>query len=125
MEAGELPEEGARREVQEEAGLEPDGDLELVGAYPMFLYGHDVLQLSYRGRVAGAGGVVLSAEHTGARWVRPADLRQLLTDEPSRRSPAPTCTSEPSWATSESISSATFAASAPRSARRRRPPSAN
>jgi 8-oxo-dGTP pyrophosphatase MutT (NUDIX family) len=46
VEPGELPEDGARRELREEAGVEIDGELELVGAYPMFVYGTDTLQLS-------------------------------------------------------------------------------
>src|SRR6478609_5205799 len=62
VEPAELPEDGARRELLEESGLEIDGELELVGAYPIWVYGGDCLQLSYRGRVAG-GDVVVSDEH--------------------------------------------------------------
>jgi 8-oxo-dGTP diphosphatase len=80
VEPGELPEEGARRELLEESGVQIDGDLEIVGCYPMFIYGHDTLQLSYRGRVA-AGEVTISHEHDGARWVRAIDMRALLTDD--------------------------------------------
>jgi mutator protein MutT len=81
VEAGELPEEGARRELREEAGIEIDGELELVGCYPLHVYGHDFLQLSFRGRVAGDGGVVISEEHEGEQWVRPGDLLAMLTDD--------------------------------------------
>ena len=80
VEAGELPEEGARRELREEAGLGIVGELELVGAYPMFIYGHDTLQLSYRG-VAASGEPQVSAEHDGARWVDPVQMRAALTDD--------------------------------------------
>jgi len=80
VERGELPEVAARRELVEEAGLDIDGDLELVGAYPIWVYGGDCLQLSYRGRIAD-GEVVVSEEHDGARWVDPLDMRGLLTDE--------------------------------------------
>jgi 8-oxo-dGTP diphosphatase len=76
----ELPEVAARRELLEESGLEIDGELELVGAYPMWVYGGDCLQLSYRGRVAD-GDVVVSHEHDGARWADPVELRATLTDE--------------------------------------------
>jgi 8-oxo-dGTP pyrophosphatase MutT (NUDIX family) len=83
VERGELPEDAARRELREESGLEIDGDLELVGAYPIWVYGGDCLQLSYRGRLADDGtvDVVLSEEHDGAQWVDPAGMRRLLTDE--------------------------------------------
>lgn len=80
VERGELPEEGARRELLEESGLRIDGDLELVGAYPMWVYGGDCLQLSYRGRVVD-DEVVVSHEHDGARWVDPVATRSQLTDE--------------------------------------------
>lgn len=80
VERGELPEVAARRELAEETGLEIEGELELVGAYPMWVYGGDCLQLSYRGRVAD-GGVVVSHEHEAARWVDPARTRAGLTDE--------------------------------------------
>ena len=77
---GELPEDAARRELFEECGLRIDGELELVGVYPIFVYGHDALSVSYRGRVAD-GDVALSAEHDGEQWVDATDMRLLLTDE--------------------------------------------
>ena len=79
VEDGETPEEGARRELAEEAGISIDGELELVGAYPMEVYGGHWLQLSYRGRAAD-GEVVVSDEHDGARWVDPRRMRATLTD---------------------------------------------
>ena len=79
-ERGELPEETARRELQEETGLEVDGELELVGVFPMFVYGRDALQVTFRCRVAD-GDVVLSPEHDGARWVDPVEMRAVLTDD--------------------------------------------
>ena len=81
VEHGELPEDGARRELFEESGFEIDGDLEIVGCYPMRVYGYDVLQISYRGRVAEGSEAVISHEHDGARWVKASDMRALLTDE--------------------------------------------
>ena len=80
VEPGELPEEGARRELLEESGVRIDGDLEIIGCYPMRVYGYDTLQISYRGRVA-AGDVTVSHEHDGARWAKASDMRALLTDE--------------------------------------------
>jgi 8-oxo-dGTP pyrophosphatase MutT (NUDIX family) len=81
VERGELPEDGARRELREEAGIEIEGELELIGAYPMHVYGLDMLQLSYRGRAADAADVTISHEHVGARWVRPQDMQALLTED--------------------------------------------
>jgi 8-oxo-dGTP diphosphatase len=80
VERDELPEETARREFQEETGLDLVGDLELVGAYPIWVYGGDCLQLSYRAR-AGDGEAAVSDEHSAARWVDPVQMRALLTDE--------------------------------------------
>jgi len=80
VEQDEDPEAAARRELFEESGLEIDGDLELIGCYRMFIYGHDVLQLSFRGTVAERD-VAISHEHTGARWVKARDMQALLTDE--------------------------------------------
>jgi 8-oxo-dGTP pyrophosphatase MutT (NUDIX family) len=81
VEHGELPEEGARRELQEEAGVQIDGELEIIGCYPMHVYGYDTLAISYRGRVAEGAEAVVSHEHDGARWVKATDMRSLLTDE--------------------------------------------
>jgi 8-oxo-dGTP diphosphatase len=81
IERDELPEDGARRELLEEAGIEIEGELELVGAYPIHVYGVDMVQLSYRGRVADDVEVTISHEHDGARWVRPQDMRALLSDD--------------------------------------------
>ena len=81
VEPGELPEDGARRELAEEAGIEIDGELELVGCYPMHVYGYDMLQISYRGRVAADASVVISHEHDSSQWVKASDMRALLTDE--------------------------------------------
>ena len=80
VERDELPEDGARRELLEEAGIEIEGDLEMIGAYPIHVYGVDMLQLSYRGRVATDAEVTISHEHDGARWVRPQDMRALLSE---------------------------------------------
>jgi len=81
VEPGELPEAGARRELVEEAGIEIDGELELVGCYPMHMYGYDMLTLSYRGVVAENSSVAISHEHDDAQWVKASDMRLLLTDD--------------------------------------------
>jgi 8-oxo-dGTP pyrophosphatase MutT (NUDIX family) len=81
VEHGELPEDGARRELLEESGLEIDGELEIVGCYPMRVYGYDTLQISYRGRVVDGVDAVVSHEHDGLRWAKASDMRALLTQE--------------------------------------------
>jgi 8-oxo-dGTP pyrophosphatase MutT (NUDIX family) len=81
VEHGELPEDGARRELLEESGLEIEGELEIIGCYPMRVYGYDTLQISYRGRVRDGADAVVSHEHDGLRWVKASDMRALLTDE--------------------------------------------
>jgi mutator protein MutT len=80
VEPGELPEEGARRELAEEAGVTV-GELEIIGCYPMHVYGYDMLQISYRAQIVGDTAVVISHEHDGERWVKASDMRALLTDE--------------------------------------------
>ena len=66
-------------ELFEETGLELAEELELVGAYPIWVYGHDVLQLSYRARVRD-GDVAISHEHSGAHWIDPSQMRQNMND---------------------------------------------
>lgn len=79
VEWGELPEDAARRELVEESGLGLVGDLELVGAYPIRVYGGDCLQLSYRAP-ASDGEVIVSDAHSAARWVDPVRMRTTMTD---------------------------------------------
>jgi len=81
VEHGELPEDGARRELLEESGLEIDADLEIIGCYPIRVYGHDVLQISYRGAISSTCEAVISHEHDGFRWVKASDMRDMLSDE--------------------------------------------
>jgi 8-oxo-dGTP pyrophosphatase MutT (NUDIX family) len=78
-EEDESPEECARREVLEETGLTIEGDLEVVGAYIMWVYGRNVVSISYRGEAVG--DVVVSNEHTAFRWVDPVRWRGTMTDE--------------------------------------------
>ncbi|MFP5320264.1 MAG: NUDIX hydrolase [Acidimicrobiia bacterium] len=76
----ELPEVAARRELIEETGLDVDGDLEIVGAYPIWVYGGDCLQISYRGKVVD-GDPIISHEHSDARWTDPVKWRSAWTDD--------------------------------------------
>jgi 8-oxo-dGTP diphosphatase len=81
LDAGESPADGARRELKEEAGLDVEGELELVGVYwSQADGGNGQVFISYRGQVAD-GEVQISREHDGARWVDPHEMRGTITDE--------------------------------------------
>jgi len=75
VDAGEDVETAARRELFEEAGLRPDGDLTLIDANHLFVYGGEALQLCYACDCAD-GEVVLSDEHSAARWIDPVEYRE-------------------------------------------------
>lgn len=79
VDPGETPYEGVARELLEETGLTFVDEPTMVGCYPMWIYGQDFLQLSFRGAVEGE--VVQSAEHTDHRWVDPAEMTGLFTPE--------------------------------------------
>lgn len=74
LEAGESPEDGARRELFEESGLRPTGPLTLVAVTAFHIYGHDAIRLVYAADAAD-GEVRLSHEHSGAQWIDPLDYR--------------------------------------------------
>lgn len=76
IDRGETVEEGARRELLEECGLVPEGALTCVAVAHMHVYGHDSLQVLYR-CACPEGDVVLSDEHSGARWIDPAAYRDM------------------------------------------------
>lgn len=79
VDPGENPWVGAERELFEESGLRPLGPLTMVGCYPMFVYGQDMLQLSFACDVDG--DATLSDEHTDQMWAQPADMRAFLTPD--------------------------------------------
>ena len=72
---GERPEEGALRELREEAGLEPTGDLTLIGLFPQRVYGRNTYCATYACDCT-VGDVVISNEHTGFRWIDPVEFRE-------------------------------------------------
>lgn len=75
LDAGENPEDGARRELFEESGLRPAGPLALVAVTAFHVYGHDAIRLVYAADAAD-GEVRLSHEHSGAQWIEPLDYRR-------------------------------------------------
>jgi len=79
LDEGEEPYEAARRELREESGLEIIGDLTMVGAYPMWVYGREFMQLTFHGNVGD--DVKLSHEHTAHRWVDPSEFAGRLTPD--------------------------------------------
>lgn len=65
IDAGETPEQAARRESMEEVGYKPKGDINFVAEFDGFVtYGQKVTQF----------GPVLNDEHTGYVWASPDDL---------------------------------------------------
>ena len=75
LDAGESPEDGARRELYEEAGLRPTGPLTLVAVTGFHVYGHDAIRIVYAAEAA-AGDVRLSHEHSAAQWIDPHEYRR-------------------------------------------------
>lgn len=80
-EAGETLAQAARRELFEEAGLEPDGQLTLLSVDgPAPLYGIASISVNYACDCPH-GDVVLSEEHDAFRWVEPHDYRDRYFTE--------------------------------------------
>ena len=79
VDPGETPYEAAARELKEESGLEFSGPMTMVGCYPMWVYGQDMLQLTFRGSVVG--DVIESSEHTAHQWVDPNDMTGLFSPD--------------------------------------------
>ncbi|MEE8337872.1 MAG: NUDIX hydrolase, partial [Dehalococcoidia bacterium] len=85
VDAGEVPEEAAARELFEEAGLRSSGPLTLIGLIPMDVYGYQSLQATYACDCPG-GEVVVSHEHEGYRWIDPREYRdRYFGDEQMKR----------------------------------------
>lgn len=79
VDPGEDPYTAAIRELKEETGLEFSEPMTMVGCYPMWIYGQNMLQLNFRGPVVGE--VVESHEHTDHRWVDPREMTALFTPD--------------------------------------------
>jgi 8-oxo-dGTP diphosphatase len=83
LDPGETLEECAVRELREESGLVPTGPLALIGHAPMHIYDRDFLIVSYACDCTGA--VVLSHEHSDARWIEPEKYRDEFFSEENIR----------------------------------------
>jgi len=79
VDEGENPYVGAKRELREEAGLEAQGELAIIGCYPLWVYGRDFLMLSFH--TAVPDDVELSHEHDDFRWVDPTKFAAMFTEE--------------------------------------------
>jgi ADP-ribose pyrophosphatase YjhB (NUDIX family) len=80
VDPGETVEEAAVRELYEESGLTPCGPLTCVGVAHMHVYGHDSLQITYAADCS-EGDVVLSHEHSAARWIDAVAYRDGFSEE--------------------------------------------
>lgn len=74
VERDERPEDAARRELLEEAGIAPTGPLRVIGVFPQHVYGADTYCVTYACE-SDEGDVTVSNEHTAARWIDPVDYR--------------------------------------------------
>jgi len=79
VDPGEEPFQAAARELQEESGLTFAGQPRMVGCYPLFIYGRNFLNLTFRGVVQGE--LATSHEHTDHEWVTPQDWAALFTPD--------------------------------------------
>ena len=81
VERDERPEDAARRELLEEAGIAPTGPLRVIGVFPQQVYGQDTYCVTYA-CACDEGDVTVSDEHTAHRWIDPDDYRaRYFSDE--------------------------------------------
>lgn len=75
LEPGETLEEGALRELNEEAGLVPTGALQSIGHETIPAYGREFVQ-TFFAATCEAGDVTLNHEHSAYRWIHPLEYRR-------------------------------------------------
>jgi 8-oxo-dGTP diphosphatase len=81
VEPGELPEDGLRRELKEELGVETSIG-PFLGSFPYVSESIDIELLAYR--VSILSGRLELHDHEEVRWVRAADLGNFHFAEPDR-----------------------------------------
>ena len=75
LEPGETLEDGALRELYEEAGLVPTGALQSIGHETIPAYGREFVQTFFTA-TCEAGAVTLNHEHSAYRWIHPLEYRR-------------------------------------------------
>jgi 8-oxo-dGTP diphosphatase len=81
LEPDETPEEGLRREIDEELGMTIEVGARL-GTFPFVSAAWSIELLAFR--AAWTGGTMVLREHDDARWVRPSELLSFAFAEPDR-----------------------------------------
>lgn len=80
LDYGETPEEGLKREIMEECGLEIEIiKILMVGTY--FMEDIQRIDISYLCRAVDESKLKLSFEHTDFKWVKPEDIENLGLNE--------------------------------------------
>jgi 8-oxo-dGTP diphosphatase len=81
LESGETPEEGLRREIDEELGMAITVGTRL-GTFPFASAAWSIELIAFR--AAWTGGTMALHDHDDARWVRPSELMSFIFAEPDR-----------------------------------------
>ncbi|MGD0781616.1 MAG: (deoxy)nucleoside triphosphate pyrophosphohydrolase [Candidatus Aminicenantales bacterium] len=81
IEPGETPEEGLRREIDEELGLTIEVG-PAVGTFSYISADWSIELIAFR--AAWTGGTMILREHDDARWVGPSELERFAFSEPDR-----------------------------------------
>ena len=81
LEPGETPEEGLRREIDEELGLTIEVGA-CLGTFPFVSADWSIELIAFR--AGWTGGTMVLREHDDARWVEPSEMEGFAFAEPDR-----------------------------------------